>query len=66
MTEQKIEQSLIAKLTELKYSYRSDLTDRASLDRNFREHFEALNRVTLTEGEFKRLREEIISPDVFS
>lgn len=66
MTEQKIEQSLIAKLTELKYSYRPDITDRASLDRNFREKFEALNRVTLTEGEFKRLREGIISPDVFT
>jgi type I restriction enzyme R subunit len=66
MTEQKIEQSLIEKLVELKYSYRPDITDRASLDRNFRAHFEALNRVTLTEGEFKRLREGIISPDVFT
>jgi type I restriction enzyme R subunit len=66
MTEQKIEQSFIDKLTELKYAYRPDLKDRVSLERNFRENFEALNRVNLTEGEFKRLLEEIISPDVFA
>jgi type I restriction enzyme R subunit len=66
MTEQKIEQSFIGKLNELKYSYRADITDRASLERNFRENFEALNRVNLTEGEFQRLLEEIISPDVFT
>ncbi|MEO6545108.1 MAG: hypothetical protein ABIP05_13815 [Nitrospiraceae bacterium] len=56
MTEQKIEQSFIEKLTELKYTYCQDITDRASLEQNFREKFEALNRVTLTEGEFPRLR----------
>jgi type I restriction enzyme R subunit len=66
MTEQKIEQSFIDKLTELKYTYRPDITDRDLLERNFREKFEALNRVTLTEGEFQRLLEEIISPDVFA
>jgi type I restriction enzyme R subunit len=66
MTEQKIENSFIEKLKELKYSYRPDITDRTSLERNFREHFEALNRVNLTEGEFKRLLEGIISPDVFT
>ena len=31
-TENQIEQSLIAKLTDLKYSYRKDITDRASLE----------------------------------
>jgi type I restriction enzyme R subunit len=66
MSEQKIEQSFIDKLTELKYSYRPDIKDRASLERNFRENFEALNRVKLTEGEFQRLLEGIISPDVFT
>lgn len=66
MTEKQIEQSFIEKLVELKYSYRSDITDRASLERNFREKFETLNRVTLTEGEFQRLLEGIISPDVFT
>ncbi|MFZ3287948.1 MAG: type I restriction endonuclease subunit R [Telluria sp.] len=66
MTEQEIEQSFINKLTQLKYAYRPDITDRASMERNFRENFEALNRVNLTEGEFKRLLKEIISPDVFT
>jgi type I restriction enzyme R subunit len=66
MTEQKIEQSFIDKLKDLKYTYRPDITDRDLLERNFREKFEALNRVTLTEGEFQRLLEEIISPDVFT
>lgn len=66
MTEQQIEQSFIEKLSELKYSYRPDITDRASLERNFRENFEALNRVNLTEGEFQRLLDGIVSPDVFT
>ena len=66
MTEQQIEQSFIDKLSELKYSYRPDIADRASLERNFRENFDTLNSVKLTEGEFQRLLEEIISPDVFT
>ncbi|EPM67213.1 type I restriction-modification system restriction subunit [Pseudomonas syringae pv. theae ICMP 3923] len=65
MIEQKIEQSFIDKLVELKYTYRPDITDRASLDRNFRDKFEALNRVRLSEGEFARLLDEIVTPDVF-
>lgn len=63
--EQQIEESLIAKLTDLKYSYRPDIKDRASLEKNFREKFQALNRVKLTDSEFARLREEIINSDVF-
>jgi type I restriction enzyme R subunit len=66
MTEQELEQSLIAKLTDLKYTYRPDIRDRAALEGNFRRHFEALNRVRLTDGEFKRLLDEIITPDVFT
>lgn len=66
MTEQKIEQGFIEKLIELKYTYRDDITDRASLERNFREKFNALNRVTLTDGEFARLLDEIVTPDVFT
>jgi len=66
MIEQKIEQELLAKLRSLKYEYREDICDRATLQQNFREKFEALNRVTLTPGEFSRLLEEIISPDVFT
>ncbi len=66
MTEQEIEQSFLEKLKELKYTYRQDITDRLSLERNFREKFEALNRVRLTDSEFARLLDEIISPDVFT
>jgi type I restriction enzyme R subunit len=66
MNEQEIEQSFIEKLVDLKYTYRDDITDRASLERNFREKFDALNRVNLTDGEFARLLDEIVTPDVFT
>ncbi len=65
MTEQELEQALIGKLTDLKYTHRPDIRDRAGLEGNFRNHFQALNRVQLTDGEFKRLLDEIITPDVF-
>ncbi len=64
--ESQIEEKLIEKLRSLKYEYREDIRDRAALEKNFREKFEALNRVHLTEGEFPRLLEEIITPDVFT
>jgi type I restriction enzyme R subunit len=64
--ESQLEETLIAKLSELKYIYREDIRDRAALEANFRHHFQALNRVQLTDGEFKRLMEEIITPDVFT
>ena len=64
--EQEIEQGLIRKLKELKYSHRSDIRDREALEQNFRKQFEALNRVRLTDDEFARLLDEIISPDVFA
>jgi type I restriction enzyme R subunit len=63
--ESQIEQNLIHKLEELKYTYRPDIRDKATLEQNFRERFEALNRVRLTDAEFARLRDEIISADVF-
>jgi len=66
MTEQQIEQALIEKLGELKYSYRPDIRDRAALEANFRQHFETLNRVHLTDSEFARLLDGIVSPDVFA
>ena len=66
MTEQQIEQALIEKLGELKYTYRPDIRDRAALEANFRQHFEALNRVHLTDSEFARLQESIVTPDVFT
>jgi type I restriction enzyme R subunit len=63
--ESQIEQNLINKLEELKYTYRPDIRDKAALEQNFRERFEALNRVRLTDAEFARLRDEIINADVF-
>lgn len=63
--ETQIEESLIGKLSDLKYTVRSDIRDRESLEDNFRQKFQALNRVNLSNSEFARLRDEIISPDVF-
>lgn len=60
-----IEESLIGKLSDLKYTFRPDIRDRESLEENFRQKFQALNRVNLSNSEFARLRDEIISPDVF-
>jgi len=65
-SETQLEQHLIDKLRELKYEHRDDIRDRAALERNFREKFQALNRVMLTDGEFQRLLDEIITPDVFT
>ena len=64
--EEQIEYGFIGKLQGLKYEYRQDIRDRASLERNFREKFEALNRVHLSDGEFARLLDEIVTPDVFT
>ncbi|MFD2163108.1 type I restriction endonuclease subunit R [Paradesertivirga mongoliensis] len=63
--ENQIEESLIKQLTELKYIHRNDIIDRKTLEQNFKNKFEALNRVRLSDNEFLRLREEIIHPDVF-
>lgn len=63
--ESQIEQSLIRKLSDLKYTHRPDIRSREALERNFREKFEALNRVHLSDAEFYRLRDEIINADVF-
>ncbi|HBX38291.1 MAG TPA: DEAD/DEAH box helicase, partial [Pseudohongiella sp.] len=65
LKESQIEQKLIDKLEELKYVHRSDIRDKVTLERNFREKFEVLNRVRLTDAEFARLRDEIINADVF-
>jgi type I restriction enzyme, R subunit len=64
--EDTIENGFIGTLQHLKYEYRRDIHDRATLEANFREKFEALNRVHLTDGEFSRLLDEIITPDVFA
>ncbi|MEB2785518.1 type I restriction endonuclease subunit R [Algoriphagus persicinus] len=64
--ESQIEQDLISKLIDLKYTHRPDIVDRKSLEQNFKHKFEALNRVRLTDNEFLRLREDIIKTDVFA
>jgi type I restriction enzyme R subunit len=64
--ENQIEESLIGKLSDLKYTWRPDIRDRDTLELNFRKKFEALNRVNLTDSEFSRLRDEIVNADVFT
>ena len=64
--ERQLEEHLIETLRGLKYEYRADIRDRAALEKNFREKFEALNHVHLTNGEFQRLLDEIVTPDVFT
>ena len=67
MLESQIENSFIKYLNEnLKYVYREDIHDRDSLERNFREKFQALNRCHLTDNEFARLLEDITDSDVFT
>ncbi|MEO6547893.1 MAG: type I restriction endonuclease subunit R [Ferruginibacter sp.] len=65
VNEPEIEYGFVGKLTDLKYTYRSDIRDRGALEQNFRKKFETLNRVKLTDAEFARLRDEIVNPDVF-
>ena len=64
--ETQIEHNLIAKLEELKYSYRPDIRDREGLEKNFRDKFQELNRVNLTDAEFARLRDGIVNADVYA
>ena len=63
--ERDIETEFIEKLSDLKYTYRPDIRDRNALEHNFREKFEQLNRVRLTDAEFARLLDTIVDPDVF-
>lgn len=60
-----IEYGFVGKLQDLKYTYRKDIRDRNALELNFRQKFETLNRVKLTDTEFDKLLTEIINPDVF-
>ncbi len=63
--ESQIEQHFIRHLEGLGYKYCKDIKNRASLEANFRNKFEALNNVRLTDGEFERLMGNIVSPDVY-
>ena len=64
-SEKEIETSFIEKLKDLKYTCRDDIKDKASLESNFRTHFQKLNKVNLSDSEFARLRDIIITADVF-
>ena len=64
--ERQLEDALVAKLRGLKYEHRADIRDRAALERNSRQKFEAVKRVYLTDAEFHRLLDEIVTPDVFT
>ncbi len=67
MLEQEIEKDLIRKLTDdLKYTYRPDIRDRAALEANFRARFDELNRVHLSDAEFGRLLDMIVTGDVYA
>lgn len=66
LTEQDIENAFIQQLTELKYTYRPNIRDKASLEQNFRAKFQVLNKVNLTDDEFPRLLQDIISADTFT
>jgi len=65
-SEQQIETAFIQKLKDIKYTYREDIRDKSSLEANFRKHFEDLNQVKLSDTEFVRLKDSIITPDVFA
>ncbi len=65
-SEAQLEQQFLEKLKELKYTYRSDIRDLDGLEKNFREKFERLNFVSLSDDEFRKLLQENISADVFA
>ena len=66
LNESGIEDMFIQRLLGLKYIYRPDIHDRVTLEKNFREKFEELNQVRLTDDEFTRLLSDITTPDVFA
>ena len=47
-----IEEGFIRTLVSLKYTHRPDIRDRDALEANFREKFQRLNAVTLSDSEF--------------
>ena len=65
-SEKQIELGFIQKLRDLKYTYREDIRDKNALEANFREHFEKLNRVKLSDSEFTRLKDSVITVDIFT
>lgn len=65
ISEDDIEMDFVHLLEDLKYTYRPDIRTRLTLEQNFREHFNQLNHVTLTDNEFSRLLESITTADVY-
>ncbi len=63
--ENQIEEEFIENLIDAKYTRRVDIRNRKTLEENFRQKFEELNRVKLTDNEFSKLLTQIIIPDVF-
>lgn len=64
--ESQFEAAFVDTLVGLKYVHRQDVRDRAALEANFRQQFQALNRVKFTDAKFDRLLGEIVSADVFT
>lgn len=65
-SEAQLEQQFLEKLQELKYTYRRDIHDLDALERNFRQKFEKLNMVSLSDTEFRKLLQENVTADVFA
>jgi type I restriction enzyme R subunit len=65
LRESDIESDFISKLVRMKYTHREDIRDRKALEANFREKFDRLNAVTLSDSEFTRLLDQITTPDVY-
>ena len=63
--ENQFEEPLIEKRQGLEYKHRPEIRDRDAMEQNFRDKFEAQNRVKLTDAEVQWLLEEIITPVVF-
>ncbi|MBX3141494.1 MAG: type I restriction endonuclease subunit R [Trueperaceae bacterium] len=66
MNERTIELDLVGWLKEAGYTHRPDICDRLSLETNFRKRFEELNQVRLTDAEFDRLLDKLVTADAFA
>lgn len=65
-SEAQLEQQFLEKLQEMKYTYRSDIRNLDALEKNFRQKFERLNFVSLSDDEFRKLLQENVTSDVFT
>lgn len=63
--EAQLEKDFIQELVNQGYTYRDDIKDRASLEQNFRKHFQKRNYCNLSDSEFARLKEMLTISDVF-